>query len=332
MPAPPKRAPWQPAKVVADAATIADQRVVVAAGDTLSWKGPLNFEAPDLPGFAALFGVSFAEAPGFDALSLQGEASGGPQAMSLSPASVVFDKIAANGELALDWSRPKMKATGALETETLDLRPYLPPPADAASGFPAWSTAKFDFTGLRNIDADIELRAGKVYFNELEAGDTRAAISIRNGKLTADIPQTQFYGGDGQGRIIVDATRNTPTISGRLAMNSVAAQPFSLDLMRTDRLLGLGGFTLDFSASGASQAALMQSIDGKGGFDLADGAIKGFNIAKLANAIGKLYEGGITNPGAVLGLFAIFGGAYALAYFVRKLWNSLSQQLQVSRT
>ena len=36
VPAPPKRAPWQPAKVVADAATIADQRVVVAAGDTLS--------------------------------------------------------------------------------------------------------------------------------------------------------------------------------------------------------------------------------------------------------------------------------------------------------
>jgi AsmA protein len=82
-------------------------------------------------------------------------------------------------------------------------------------------------------------------------------------------------------------------------MASVAAQPFSLDLMRTDRLLGLGGFTIDFSGGIASQAALMQSLDGRGSFDLADGAIKGFNIAKLASAIGALYSGGITNPAAV---------------------------------
>jgi AsmA protein len=273
--------------------------MMLAAGEAFAWKGPLSFDAPNLPGFAALFGVAIAEAPGFDRLSLSGEASGAATSMALSPATINFDKIVANGDLALDWSAPKMRATGSLATETLDLRPYLPPPAEAATGFPAWSTEKFDFTGLRNIDADIELRAGSVFFNELKAGATRAVISVRNGRLTADIPQTEFYGGDGQGRIVVDATKKTPAISGRLAMTSVAAQPFSLDLMRTDRLLGLGGFTLDFKASGASQAALMQSIDGEGGFDLADGAIKGFNIAKLAAAIGELYEGGITNPNAV---------------------------------
>ena len=68
-------------------------------------------------------------------------------------------------------------------------------------------------------------------------------------------------------------------------MNSVEAQPFTMDLMKLDKLLGLGGFNMEFNATGASQAAIMSSLDGKGGFDLNDGAIKGVNIVKLAGAV-----------------------------------------------
>lgn len=282
---------------IADAKLAAD--MTLASGDALAWSGPVKIEAPDLPGFASLFGVALRESPGFDSISLTGEATGASKSLSMSPVSILFDKIDASGDLALDWSGPKMRATGALATPVLDLRTYLPPPTQSAGGFPAWSTDKFDFSGLNTLDADLDVRADKVFMNELEAGATRARIEIAGGKLTAEIPQVAFYGGDGQGRIVVDATRAAPAISGQLTMSSVAAQPFTIDLMRTDRLLGLGAFTLNFSGAGASQAALMKSLDGRGSFDLADGAIKGFNIAKLASAIGKLYEGGITNPSAV---------------------------------
>jgi len=273
--------------------------MTLAPGDALAWTGPVNLAAPDLPRFASLFGIALREAPGFDNLSLSGEASGASKSLSLSTVSIVFDKIEAGGDLALDWSGPKMRATGALATPVLDLRTYLPPPAQSAEGFPAWSTERFDFSGLNTLDADLDIRADKVFLNELEAGATRARVEISGGRLTAEIPQVAFYGGDGQGRIVVDAKRATPAISGQLTMSSVAAQPFATDLMRTDRLLGLGALTLNFSGAGANQAALMKSLDGRGSFDLADGAIKGFNIAKLASAISKLYEGGITNPAAV---------------------------------
>ena len=271
----------------------------LAGGDALAYSGPVSLDAPDLPALASLFDVLLENAPGFDRLSVTGKADGTPQAIELSAANIKFDDIDADGDLRLDWSRAKPKATGSLSTESLDLRPYMPPPTTSADGFPAWSTAKMDFSSLRNIDADLDVSAGKVFLNELEAGDSRMNLKIAGGRMTAAIPQLGFYGGGGSGTLVVDATKAAPAIAGKFAMNAVEAQPFTIDLMKMDKLLGLGGFNLEFNATGSSQAAIMQSLDGKGGFDLNDGAIKGVNIVKLASAVAKLYEGGLTNPTAL---------------------------------
>lgn len=282
---------------VGDATIGADLKL--AGGDKFGYSGPVNLSAPDLPALASLFDVKLEDAPGFDRLSVAGKADGTATAIDLSAANIKFDDIDADGDLTLDWSRAKPKATGSLATESLDLRPYMPPPTTGAQGFPAWSTAKIDFSSLRNIDADLDISAGKVFLNELQAGESRMNLKIANARMTASIPQLGFYGGGGSGTLVVDATRASPSIAGKFAMNSVEAQPFTIDLMKMDKLLGLGGFNLEFNATGSSQAAIMQSLDGKGGFDLNDGAIKGVNIVKLASAVAKLYEGGLTNPTAV---------------------------------
>lgn len=273
--------------------------LALAAGDVLGYSGPVSLDAPDLPALASLFDVKLEEAPGFDKLSVSGQATGTPQAIGLEAAKINFDAIDANGDLKLDWSGAKPKATGDLAAGALDLRPYMPPPTTSAEGFPAWSTATMDFSSLRNIDANIDVSATKVYLNEIEAGESRLNLKIANGRLTAAIPQLGFYGGGGSGTLVVDATRATPAIAGKFKMNSVEAQPFTIDLMKLDKLLGLGGFNLEFNATGSSQAAIMQSLDGTGGFDLNDGQIKGVNIQKLASAVARLYEGGLANPAAI---------------------------------
>lgn len=284
--------------LVLGAATIGAD-LLVAGGDTLAYSGPVQIDAPDLPALARLFEVELAEAPGFDRLSVSGEATGAPTSLALSAAKIGFDKIDAEGDLKLDWSGAKPKATGALTTGALDLRPYMPPPATTAQGFPAWSTDKMDFTSLRNIDADLDLSAGQVFLNDIETGAARMRLKIANARMTADIPQIAFYKGGGSGKLVVDAARATPSIAGDFKMDQVDANPFTIDLMKMDRVLGLGGFTLTFNATGSSQKAIMESLDGEGGFDLNDGALKGINIAKIASAVTKLYEGGLTNPAAI---------------------------------
>jgi AsmA protein len=77
----------------------------------------------------------------------------------------------------------------------------------------------------------------------------------------------------------------------------VQAQPFSQDMFRHDNLLGLGSFTFNFTANGDSQQAIMSSMDGSGGFDLADGALKGINLAAIVRGVNELTQG--INPAAL---------------------------------
>ena len=127
----------------------------------------------------------------------------------------------------------------------------MPPPTESATGFPAWSTDKLDFTSLRNVDANLTVTSEKTYLNELKIDRSRMKITISNGRMTADIPEITMYGGKGSGQLVVNARSNTPSMSGDFDFNALNAQPFSIDMMKTDKLLGLGAMKLKFIASGA---------------------------------------------------------------------------------
>ena len=280
---------------IGEAAAGAD--LAIATKNGVRYSGPMTLDAPDLPALAALMGTELADAPGFDNLSVKGDIDGGDTAMRLENAAITFDDIAAQGAVSLNWAGARPKASGVLSTDKLDLRPYMPPPAQSAEGFPAWSEAPMDFASLNNIDAEFDISTNAIFINDLEFGESRLKLTLDAGRMTADIPELSMYGGQGSGRIVVNARGATPSFAGNFDVGAVQAQPFSKDLLKNDNLLGLGSFNLNFTAVGASQAAIMQTIDGSGGFDIADGALKGVNIAGLVRAVGEFQSG--FNPAAL---------------------------------
>ena len=154
-----------------------------------------------------------------------------------------------------------------------------------------------DLASLDNIDADFDISTNAIYVNDLEFGESRLKLTIDAGRMTAEIPELAMYGGQGSGRLVVNARGATPSFAGNFDVDALKAQPFAKDVLKNDNLLGIGAFKLNFTASGASQAAIMRSVSGSGGFDLADGAIKGVNIAGLVRAAGELTQG--FNPAAL---------------------------------
>ncbi|MEO1135379.1 MAG: AsmA family protein [Pseudomonadota bacterium] len=269
----------------------------IETADGLRYRGPATLDAPDLPALAALVGTELADAPGFDSLSVKGDVDGGDTAARLENATINFDDINAQGAMTLNWADVRPKASGILSTDQLDLRPYMPPPAETSAGFPAWSEAPMDFASLRNIDADFDISTDAIFINDLEFGESRIQLTIDAGRMTAEIPELSMYGGQGSGRLVVNARSATPSFAGNFDVGAVRAEGLAADLMKHDNLLGLGSFQLNFTANGASQAAIMNTIDGSGGFDLADGALKGVNIAALVRAAAEFQEG--FNPAAL---------------------------------
>ncbi|MEO1675046.1 MAG: AsmA family protein [Pseudomonadota bacterium] len=292
---------------------------VTPTDQSMALAGKVNFDAPDLPQLAALMGAPLPEAPGFDQFSVKGTLAGAPDDLRLTGAKITFDEIKAAGDLRLKMGGARPKATGTLTTDALDLRPYMPAPATTQAGFPAWSEEVMDFTSLRNIDADLNVSAKTVYMNNMQFGESRMDVVIDNGRMTADIPELAMYEGNGSGRLVVNARGRAPSFAGNFKMNKVDAEPFSADVLNTRNILGLGGFTFNFSANGASQAAIMRTLDGKGGFDVIDGALNGINLAKLARSAASFQQG--IDPSAVTSAIAAVQGADEATDFSTFLTN-----------
>ncbi|MEL6360291.1 MAG: AsmA family protein [Pseudomonadota bacterium] len=285
-----------------DDATVGTDLIVTSTDDQISYEGNIDLNAPDLPALASLFKVPLEEAPGFDRLSLKGNTKGTDKRATISNTTIRFDEIDASGTLGLRWDGPRPMATGTLEVGTLDLRPYMPPPAETSEGFPEWSDAPIEFASLRNMDADINISTDEILLNDLKVGLSQLKLKIDNGRMVAEIPQMSLYSGGGSGQLIVNARQSVTSFSGVFDLNAVDAQPFSLDMMKTDRLLGIGGLRINFTASGNSQAAIMSSLDGGGGFDLNDGAIRGINLTKIATSVGDIASGGLSSASALTSL------------------------------
>jgi len=84
---------------------------------------------------------------------------------------------------------------------------------------------------------------------------------------------------------MVDATGPAPAVEQSFSIEGVDANPILTDAARFSNLEGTGDFEISVSAQGVSQDAMIKSLNGKGGFKFADGAIRGFNLAAMARNV-----------------------------------------------
>lgn len=275
----------------------ADADLDVTGGAALTFKGTAAVDAPDLRRLADLFGAPITAETGFKNLSVSGDISGNPSAFDFQNAKVAFDDIAGTGALRVALDGPRPKATGKLDLQTLDLRPYMPPAQETQAGFPAWSDEKIDFSGLKAADVDFDLTTGAIVLPTMKIDQSALGVKITNGVLNADLRKLQLYGGSGSGALTVNARQATPQLTAKFALKALQAGPFANDAMNLNRLSGVGDLSFDLAMKGASQAAIVRSLSGKGGFALKDGAIKGVNLGKIVRSLSQLTTG--LNPAAL---------------------------------
>jgi len=80
------------------------------------------------------------------------------------------------------------------------------------------------------------------------------------------------------GTLKVDA-RTTPSIAFKQNMSNIAIGPLLVDAINNDMLNGKGTLNLDVTTQGATVGALKKALGGTAAVNLADGAVKGIDIA-----------------------------------------------------
>ncbi|MEQ1709202.1 MAG: AsmA family protein [Terricaulis sp.] len=283
------------ANIASDPLTATLDGVFNAATGALS--GRLQANGASVRQLLAWFGSPIGEGGGFGAFRLDAQMAHAGEETALTDASIRLDTIDARGALTLiNQENGRLRVNGALSSANVDLNTYLPAPTQgaAAGGVEvdtAWSAAPLDLSGLRALDANIDLTLGALKFQRMSFTDVALGLRIANGAADARLTRISLYEGGGTARLIADGSGATARVAVEIDARNIQAETLLRDAIGFDKIVGRGRLTASLVGQGASQAAIMRSLSGNAAFNFNDGQWKGVNLAQVARTVQSALTG-----------------------------------------
>jgi AsmA protein len=162
-----------------------------------------------------------------------------------------------------------------LDINQLNLNDYLnETPSDAKTT----GDETIDLSALKALNANGSVRIGKLSYGNTKLENVRIDLKADEGVTTLAPFSANLYGGNMQGSLNVDA-RTTPNIAFKQSMNNVAVGPLLQNTINNDMLSGNGTVNIDIVTQGNSVNTFKKNLTGTSSLALADGALKGIDIA-----------------------------------------------------
>ncbi len=135
-----------------------------------------------------------------------------------------------------------------------------------------------DLSALKKLNASGEAKIGWLKLANIKTQNVNIGLKAADGIATISPFSANLYQGSMDGSLKVDA-RSTPSISLKQDMKGIAIGPLLVDAINNDMLDGKGTLNVDVTTSGNTVGALKKALSGKAALNLADGAVKGVDIA-----------------------------------------------------
>jgi len=260
-------------------------------GDGFDVQGQASASISGLRPAARWLGSAWPDGPGLNDFRVKGQLDWSGTAIAFQKASLAMDGNEATGTLSLAYAAGRPSVEGTLALGTLDLSPYV-------SAAPKWLSpvdvlqraAGHDGTDLtlpmvRQLDADIRISATRVRLGFAELGRSALTLSLKAGRLLADVAEFEHEDARGNGQVSVDMNADLPRfgVRGKLTgfdIGRVVSSAVGQQLL----LYGRGNITLDATASGETITQMTRTLDGKASFEVSDGARLGMDLGSLLAA------------------------------------------------
>jgi AsmA protein len=284
--------------------------------------GRLEANGASVRQLLAWFGSPMGDGGGFGAFRLSAQMAHAGEETALTDAAIRLDDIDARGNLTLiNQESGRLRVAGALSSANVDLNTYLPAPTQGAQAGvevdTAWSAAPLDLSGLRALDANLNLTLGALKFQRMSFADVALNLRIAGGAADARLSRISLYEGGGTARLIADGSGANARVAVEIDAQNIEAETLLRDAIGFDRIAGRGRLTASLVGQGASQAAIMRSLNGNASFNFNDGQWKGVNLAQVARTVQSALtgaaagEGGSTDFAELAANFAVSNGAMA---------------------
>lgn len=215
------------------------------------------------------------------------------QKLALQGLDVKLDDTRIQGNVGISqFNKPLY--TFDLNIDKLDLNRYLPATeAKTGDSKPAEKTADkgeqpIDLSALKALNAQGNIRIGWLKYGKTEAKNLNVGLKAQDGLASLDPLNVDVYQGTVRGAVKLDA-RATPAVAIQQNLQNIAVGPLLVDTINNDMLSGNGNVSLNVTAQGNTVTALKKSLGGSVDLRMADGAVKGFDLAgMIRDAKGKL--------------------------------------------
>jgi AsmA protein len=238
------------------------------------------------------------------AMDAKGDALPGKQVKSEMKGSFAFDadKEHVEVELAGGLLQSQVKAKVAVngfakpairfdvDVDQFDADLYLPKKsADAAqpgASKPNQPEQPLDLSALRRLNLDGSLRIGALKVANIKSTNLRMDVKAHNGQMNIAPLSANLYQGSMNGSLSVNA-KAAPLIGINQNLSGVNVAALTKDAAGFDTLEGKGNIGMNLTMQGNTVGAMKKALNGTLSLNLADGAIKGINIAKSLREFGK---------------------------------------------
>lgn len=135
-----------------------------------------------------------------------------------------------------------------------------------------------DLSALKKLNASGEAKIGWLKLANVKTENVLVGLKAEGGVATLSPFAANLYQGSMNGMLKVDA-RTTPSLAFKQEMKGISIGPLLVDAINNNMLSGKGTLNVDVTTAGNTVNALKKALAGKAAINLADGAIKGIDIA-----------------------------------------------------
>jgi AsmA protein len=206
------------------------------------------------------------------------------QKLALQGLDVKLDDSRIQGNVGISQFSKPLYAFD-LNIDKLDLNRYLPAAeakANETTAKPAEKTAQaeqpLDLSALKALNARGNIRIGWLKYGKTEAKNLNIGLKAQDGVARLDPLNADVYQGTVRGAVKLDA-RATPAVALQQSLQNIAVGPLLVDTINNDMLSGNGNLNVNVTAQGNTVTALKKSLGGSVDLRMADGAVKGFDLA-----------------------------------------------------
>jgi AsmA protein len=163
-----------------------------------------------------------------------------------------------------------------VDVDQFDADLYLPKKAESKSNQPE---QPMDLSGLRSLNLEGSLRIGQLKVANIKSSQLRLDVKAHNGHMMVSPLSANLYQGSLNGSLDVNA-QATPVITINQNLSGINVAALTKDAAGFDTLEGKGNISMNLSMQGNTVSLMKKAMNGNLSLNLADGAVKGINVAK----------------------------------------------------